>query len=110
MTDVGEGPVRLTRRGRAVLVAVAAALLLAGFWVTAGRGQEAGASPTGTAPAAPAPPRETVTAGDHDTLWAIAVRTRPGVDPRITVQRLIDINGLNDAVIQPGQRLILPGR
>jgi LysM domain len=107
MADVGEAPVRLTRRGRAVLVTVAAAMLLAGFWITAGRGQEAGASLPG---AAPAQPRETVIAGDRDTLWAIAVRTRPGVDPRITVQRLIDINELNDGIIQPGQRLILPGR
>lgn len=105
-TDVGEGPVRLTRRGRVVLVALAATLLLVGFWVTAGRGQEAGASPS----VAPSRPREAVIAGDHDTLWAIAVRTRPEVDPRITVQRLIDINGLDDGVIQPGQRLTLPGR
>jgi hypothetical protein len=53
---------------------------------------------------------ESVTAGPHDTLWDIAVRTRPGVDPRITVQRLIDINGLHGAIIQPGQRILLPGR
>jgi LysM repeat protein len=30
------------------------------------------------------------------------------VDPRITVQRIIDINGLDGVIIQPGQRLVLP--
>jgi hypothetical protein len=37
------------------------------------------------------------------------VRDRPSVDPRITVQRMIDLNALPGAIIQPGQRLALPG-
>jgi hypothetical protein len=102
------GGVRLTRRGRLVLVVLAVLILLAGLWMTAGHGAAAGtakrhgASPSGRAV-------EVVTVGARDTLWDIAARNRPAVDPRITVQRIIDLNALPDAIIQPGQRLALPG-
>jgi hypothetical protein len=103
--------VRLTRRGRVVLVALVVIVLLAGFWVTAGRG--AGASPgDGGAPGSrgSGAGAETVEVGRHDTLWDIASRGRPEVDPRVTVQRIIDLNGLSGAIVQPGQRLRLPTR
>jgi LysM repeat protein len=41
-----------------------------------------------------------------DTLWEIASRTYGG-DPREGVWRLQERNGLEDALIQPGQRLVL---
>lgn len=43
----------------------------------------------------------------HDTLWSIAVR-RYGGDPREGVWRLRERNGLEDALIKPGQVLVLP--
>lgn len=102
---IGPSGLRLTGRGRAVLVALVALLLLAGLWLGAHRG--AGAASGGEA----RPSRmESVIVGPHETLWDIAVRTRPGVDPRITVQRMIDLNSLDGSVIQPGQRLYLPSR
>jgi hypothetical protein len=97
--------IRLTRRGRVVVVCAAAFVLLAGLWLGARHG--AGAA-SGGGPAAPAP--ESVVVGPHDTLWGIAVRTRPGVDPRITVQRMIDLNALSGAIVNPGQRVLLPSR
>ena len=42
-----------------------------------------------------------------DTLWTIAARHYAG-DPREAVWRLRERNGLDDAVIVPGQRLVLP--
>jgi LysM repeat protein len=42
-----------------------------------------------------------------DTLWSIAVQ-RYGGDPREGVWLLRQRNGLRGAVIQPGQRLVLP--
>ena len=104
----GSGGVRLTRRGRIVAVAVAVAILLAGFWLTAGRGAFAGARGDGSGAADRG--LETVTVGRHDTLWEIASRHRPDVDPRITVHRIVDLNGLPGSIIQPGQRLRLPER
>jgi len=55
-------------------------------------------------------PSESVIVGQHDTLWDIAVRTRPGVDPRVTVQRMIDLNALPGAIVNPGQRVYIPSR
>lgn len=43
----------------------------------------------------------------HDTLWSIAVR-RYGGDPREAVWRLRERNRLEDALIRPGQVLVLP--
>jgi hypothetical protein len=83
-------PIRLTRRGRVVIVCLARA--------TSGGGRGPAVTP------------ESVVVGPHDTLWGIAVRTRPGVDPRVTVQRMIDLNSLPSAVVNPGQKVYLPSR
>jgi hypothetical protein len=99
-------PVRLTRRGRAVVICVVALVLLAGFWTGARHG--ARATSEGERGSAVTP--ESVVVGPHDTLWGIAVRSRPGVDPRVTVQRMIDLNSLPSAVVNPGQRVYLPSR
>lgn len=89
------------------MVVVAIALvLLAGFWVSARHWARAA---SGGEPGPVAAP-ESVVVGPHDTLWDIAVRTRPGVDPRVTVERMIDLNALPDAVVNPGQRVYIPSR
>lgn len=95
---------RLTRRGRIVVVCAAGLMFLAVLWLGARHG--AGA----TSEYQPVASRESVVVGRHDTLWGIAARTRPDVDPRITVQRLMDLNALSSVVIQPGQRLYVPSR
>jgi hypothetical protein len=99
-------PVRLTRRGRVVIICFAALVLLAGLWV----GARHGARATSGGAQGPAVTPESVVVGPHDTLWGIAVRARPGVDPRVTVQRMIDLNALPSAVVNPGQKVDLPSR
>ena len=43
-----------------------------------------------------------------DTLWGIARReSGPQEDPRPLVDRLIRLNRIRDALISPGQRLVL---
>lgn len=103
------GGVRLTRRGRIVLIATAASVLLVALWSTAGRWAAAGAR-EGAGARSAGPGLEVVTVGRHDTLWEIADRNRPGVDPRLTVERIIQLNGLSGGIIQPGERLRLPAR
>jgi hypothetical protein len=104
--------VRLTRRGRVVLIVAAAAMLLGGLWLTAERGALAGSKAGRAETTSPARTHglESVIVGRQDTLWEIASRSRPGVDPRITVRRIIDLNSLSDPIVQPGQRLLLPSR
>lgn len=41
-----------------------------------------------------------------DTLWSIARELAPGADVRLTVDRLVTLNG--GAPLQVGQRLVLP--
>jgi LysM domain len=99
-------PVRLTRRGRVVVVCAVAIVLLVGLWLSARHG--AGAASGGDR--GPVGARDSVTVGPHDTLWGIAVRARPEVDPRVTVQRIIDLNALSGAVVNPGQTIYIPSR
>jgi nucleoid-associated protein YgaU len=96
-------PVRLTRRGRAVVVGlflnltvavVAAVLLLAG----SGSPDERHAATS------------TVVVQSGDTLWGIATQLDPRADPRATMAELRRLNGLTGSTIQAGQELILPVR
>lgn len=50
----------------------------------------------------------TVEAGD--SLWSIAARYDPAVDPRRIVEQIMARNGLRSAIIMPGQRLEVPTR
>ena len=94
------GTVRLTRRGRVVLLALLVGLLLAAF--TLGRGSESQASDA--APRAYA----TTTVHQGETLWTVAQRVAPGTDPRAVVQQLRELNHLDSAAVQAGQQLLLP--
>jgi Tfp pilus assembly protein FimV len=93
-------PLRLTTRGR--LVAVLALALLAFAVVSLGRVVTIAAID-----GAP-PPHETVVVEQGQTLWQIAREIAPGVDPRITVGRLIEINGLDGAEVRVGRQLVIP--
>ncbi|QKW37928.1 LysM peptidoglycan-binding domain-containing protein [Actinomadura sp. NAK00032] len=98
-------PIRLTRRGRAVLVGFAAAVTLVALWLTVGPGAFAGAGGHG----GPSGPARTVVVEPGDTLWGIASAADPGTDPRLTVDRIMDLNGLRgDPVVHPGQEIRLP--
>jgi hypothetical protein len=99
-TEMRRPPLRLTRRGRAVLLGffilmscLASAVLL----TTASRAEDT--------PAGPAP---TVVVQPHDTLWSIATRTAPGRDPYAAIAELKRINDLDGFVVHPGQTLELP--
>lgn len=93
---------RLTRRGR-LLVSLAVLLLAVsgGVLLTGG-----GAALAGTD--RPAVSHRQVTVQPGQTLWQIAERTAPGSDPRETVQRILDLNGLQTSEVQAGTALLLP--
>ena len=95
---------RLTRRGRVVFTALAALPLVAWALVavlgSGGAAADAGLQgPTSF---------EYVTIGQGDSLWALAESIAPDGDPRVLVDEIIRLNGLDDAVVEPGQRLALP--
>ncbi len=96
---------RLTRRGRVVLTGLAALPVALGvlIGVLSSGGAVAGID-DGRAAAA----FETIEVGAGDTLWAIAESIAPSSDPRDVIYEIMRLNGLDDAVVQPGQELVLP--
>ena len=92
---------RLTRRGRVVVVAAALLVLLA-VALFAGAGSVATERP-GT----PEPTR-TVMVGPGDTLWGIAAEIAPDGEVRSMVDRIARLNALDAAMGQAGQRLQVP--
>jgi hypothetical protein len=95
-----EPPLRLTRRGRAVMLALLvllASMASAVLFTTASRADQ---------PVTGAPPTVVVQSGD--TLWDVAARVMPPRDGREAVAELRRLNGLRDSVVQPGEVLILP--
>ena len=92
---------RLTRRGRALLVL---ALVLVAFVAFSMMriAPQAGTAFTG-------PATSTVTVHPGETLWQIARRVAPQDDVRDTVDRIRELNALDTTVVQAGQRLIVPG-
>jgi LysM domain len=91
-------PLRLTARGRAVLLVVAAAIGLA-VVVSAWFGASASAPPARSAQPAQ------VVVHNGDTLWSIAGRIGPGRDPRAVVDQLVRVNHLATPALVPGQVL-----
>ena len=103
-TPVTAPSVRLTRRGRAVLVLLAAALLLTAF--SLGRTASEAADARGGVASAPAPTQTTVQAGE--SLWSVAQRIAPDNDPREVIAQIQRLNDLDGAHLAVGQQLLLP--
>jgi hypothetical protein len=86
-------PLRLTRRGVAA-VAVAVAVLSTTVLALAARSAPVPAR-------VDSPARVSVRPGD--TLWAVATRVAPQLDPRAEVAALQRLNHLTDSTLRPGQ-------
>lgn len=94
---------RLTARGRLVVVALTLLALAGALLVATG-----GASSAGESGRSVVQPVVVVQPGQ--TLWELARRVAPGVDPRTTVAQIRELNSLPSATVMPGQRLAVPVR
>jgi LysM repeat protein len=90
----------LTRRGRCVVAGLLATLATGVSALVANSTEAATPAPSGV---------ETVVQED-DTLWRIAARELPAVDPYDAVDMIRRLNGLSDFTVHPGQHLRLPSR
>lgn len=99
-TSCTQPRVRLTRRGRLVIV-IFALLLIAGL---------AAALSTAARAAARGGPAQVAVVQPGDTLWSVAARSRPSDDPYAVIEQIRTLNGLADYTIHPGQELTMPGR
>jgi nucleoid-associated protein YgaU len=95
--------VRITRRGRLVLLALVAMLAIA--LVSLGQ-VAASAGPDDGDAGEPVSATWVVQPGE--TLWLIAERVDPETDPRETVARIVAMNDLPTSSVQAGQELQIP--
>jgi hypothetical protein len=100
-------PLRLTRRGRIVLIGIplvilAAILLsLAGFLNSPAKAADSTADLTLT-------PTVSVTVQSGQSLWAIAGSVAPERDPRDVIADIVQLNNLSAGGVVPGQQLFVP--
>lgn len=98
---VGAGQLRLTRRGRLVLLVALVAVLSATFAL--GRSAAQGSTVSVQPPAA-----AQLTVQPGDTLWSVASRLAPGQDPRPVVEQIRRLNRLDRDTLRAGEMLLLP--
>ncbi|MEB7505904.1 LysM peptidoglycan-binding domain-containing protein [Arthrobacter koreensis] len=100
-----EGPLKLTRRGRLLLVGApillggAALLTFVGFFTAPALASSDGAEVTRT---------QQVSVSTGDSLWSLASQYAPERDPRAVVADIMELNNLSDAVVPAGVQLYIP--
>jgi LysM repeat protein len=94
---------RMTKRGRAVLLTLVAVPLVTAalaFGINAG-----GATATSSST-----PLTKITVVNGETLWGVAKQIAPNSDPRDVISDLMSVNRLDSADIYPGEQLSIPAQ
>ena len=100
-------PLRLTRRGRIVLIGIPLVLLaalllsLAGFFNSPAIASDSAADIETTSAV-------TVTVQPGQSLWGIAATVAPERDARDVVADIVQLNNLSAGAVFPGQQLFVP--
>ena len=100
-------PLRLTRRGRVVLIGIplvllaALLLLLAGFLNAPAKAADSSTDLTLT-------PTVSVTVQPGESLWGIAAEAAPERDARDVIADIVQLNNLSGGTVLPGQQLFVP--
>ena len=106
-TSRTRGHVRLTRRGRLLVLVALVGVLFAAFSLGRSASQAAPRVDAPAAAAVPAAPQQ-LTVQHGESLWTLAQRIAPDDDPRDVVAQLRQINDLSSSSVRPGQQLLLP--
>ena len=101
--QAARGDLRLTRRGRLVLLLLVLTVLMGAVLALSGY---SAASDTLGSP----PQTRTVVVGEGDTLWAIASRLAAPGEVREVVHQLEELNALPGPELTEGQRIAVPTR
>ena len=96
---------RLTRRGRFLLVGLpivllaSAVLMLSGFFNSPAKASSEHGELTQTV---------SVSVAAGETIWQLASEFAPDRDPRDVVAEIVELNSLGSSVLQAGQQLDIP--
>ena len=105
-TSAARAPrLRLTQRGRGVLlVIVATPFVIAAlfFALNGGRASAALESPNTSL--------QYINVDAGESLWGVAQEIAPNADPRDVIQQIIELNQLNSADVFAGVRLAIPAQ
>ena len=101
--ESGRTRLRITRRGQVVVATLVAVplIVVAALFGPAALGAAAGAAGSHN-------DFEHITVTSGQSLWQIAEKLAPSSDPRDVVAAIVDLNGLTDSVVVPGERLAIP--
>lgn len=104
-SGAAQAPLRLTRRGRLVLVVLpvfAAVLAVLVAWSALMAPAKADGEAVGPGAV------ETVTVQPGQSLWSIAEGRVPDQDPRVTISQIRQLNDLESTRVLPGEQLVVP--
>jgi LysM repeat protein len=100
---------RLTRRGRIVLIGLPLVLLAAVILSLTGL-LNSPAKAADNASGLTVTPTVSVTVQPGESLWAIAGQVDPGRDPRDVIADIVQLNDLQAGKVMPGQQLFVPNK
>ena len=100
---------RLTRRGRIVLIGLPLVLLVAVILSLTGL-LNSPAKAADNASGLMVTPTVSVTVQPGESLWAIAGQVDPDRDPRDVIADIVQLNDLQAGKVMPGQQLFVPNK
>ncbi|MFC9354356.1 LysM peptidoglycan-binding domain-containing protein [Arthrobacter sp. NPDC057013] len=100
---------RLTRRGRIVLIGLPLVLLAAVLLSLTGL-LNSPAKAADSAGGLSVTPTVSVTVQPGESLWAIAGKVDPNRDPRDVIADIVQLNDLQAGKVMPGQQLFVPNK
>lgn len=105
LAPVAVSPIKLTRRGRLVLSTLSFATMLAislvslfGIATSSANASNETTNSTTTQ----------IVVAPGETLWTIAARVNPEIDPRAVIDQIMDLNVISGSNVYVGQVLLVP--
>ena len=105
LAPVAVSPIKLTRRGRTLVSTMSFAAMLAISLVSLFGIETASAKATNeTSNSA----TTQIVVAPGETLWTIAARVNPEIDPRAVIDQIMDLNVIEGSNVYAGQVLLVP--
>jgi len=105
LAPVAVSPIKLTRRGRMLVSTLSFGIMLAislislfGIATSSAKASNEVSNSTNTQ----------IVVAPGETLWTIAARVNPEIDPRAVIDQIMDLNVIEGSNVYAGQVLLVP--